>query len=70
MIEYCVASADDSTGLEVAVNKLVAEGWQPLGGVAVSSFFSSWGNERKGYTESESCYTFAQAMTRPSTAKR
>lgn len=52
-MEYKFVSEASGTGLEEAVNDLMADGWVPLGGVSVAVVRSTWANERKGYEESE-----------------
>lgn len=59
---YEILGADDIKILESEVRKAIADGWEPVGGVSVASHFEQWENERKGYTESETRYTFVQAM--------
>lgn len=59
---YEILGADDLKNLEVEVQKAIDDGWEPLGGVSVTSHYASWENERKGYTESETVYTYLQAM--------
>ena len=59
---YEVLESDSAVGLSEMVNKHIGEGWSPMGGVAVAVLHKAWENERKGYTESETIYTFAQAM--------
>ncbi len=64
MIEYTIVTEESPGALSAAVNVWIADGWLPLGGVSVSTHHASWENERKGYTESETVETYAQAMTR------
>jgi len=66
MIEYQIVWAGDRDSLQVAVRDEIEDGWEPLGGVSVASHFEKWENSRKGYTESESVYTFVQAMIKRS----
>lgn len=66
-MEYEILGADDLKNLESVVRDALAEGWEPLGGVAVSSHYARWTNERKGWEESETRYTFLQAMVKRST---
>jgi hypothetical protein len=48
--------------LEKAVNAAIAEGMKPQGGVSVAVLHHQWENERKGYTESSTDYSYVQAM--------
>lgn len=61
-MKYQTVEKETGTALDDAVNDLIAEGWEPIGGVAIAAVFSSYENERKGYTESETNYTYMQAM--------
>jgi hypothetical protein len=63
-MEYKIVSRQGDRELEAAVNELIAEGWQPLGGVSVVVLHQTWENERKGYTESDTQWVYSQAMTR------
>lgn len=63
-MKYQVVLDDDCPSLETAVNELIAEGWEPLGGVTMQVVHREWENERKGYTESRTDYYYAQAMVR------
>lgn len=49
--EYSIASSDSDTMLAITVNKMIKNGWQPLGGVAVVQ-----PNSRT--------YSFSQAMVK------
>lgn len=59
---YKVIHCSNSEELEIEINKLIQEGADLVGGVSISSHFESYENERKGYTESNSEYVFAQAV--------
>lgn len=63
-IEYWVLSAEAPGLLIEAVRIHIADGWEPIGGVAVSVRTDRWTNERKGYEESETRETWAQAVIR------
>ena len=63
---YEILGAEDIKALEAVVRTAIADGWEPLGGVSVSSHYASWENGRKGYTESETTYIFVQAMVKRS----
>jgi hypothetical protein len=65
-MKYTIVGCEDPKILEKLVNDAIADGWEPLGGVAVASCFKTWENSRKGYTESETDYTWAQAMVKRS----
>ena len=61
MMQYDIWSDSNIEGLLARVREAIAEGWQPLGGVAISSWTAH--NEREGYDETQSEY--AQAMVKP-----
>lgn len=61
-MEYQVVVAGDHEKLAEKVNNLIASGWTPQGGVAVTQDSRSWENERNGYMEHETDTTYAQAM--------
>lgn len=63
-MQYKILAADNMTELETEVNAAIADGWLPLGGVAINEYIHSWENERKGYTESQEHSCYAQAMTK------
>lgn len=63
-LQYEILEADEIQKLEIEVHKAIADGWEPLGGVSVSSHYASWENSRKGYTESEDRYSYVQAMVK------
>lgn len=65
-MKYEIISRDDQAKLAEAVNEYLAAGWELQGGVSVASHFASWENSRKGYTESEHFYIFAQALVKRS----
>ena len=65
-MQYVILGAEDAKVLDELVNKAIADGWEPQGGVACSGVFQTWENSRKGYTESETSYTWAQAMVKRS----
>lgn len=62
MIEYVIVGAENPDTLEEMVRSAITDGWEPLGGVACTGHFEQWENSRKGYMESETRYTWAQAM--------
>ena len=56
--EYTVVCHEDKLGrLIEEVNKLIAEGWQPIGGVSVSNTYDTQGDQMY--------QLFAQALVRP-----
>jgi hypothetical protein len=61
-MKYVILGAEEAEALDKLVNDAIADGWEPLGGVAVATCFKSWENSRKGYSESQTDYTWAQAM--------
>ena len=63
-MEYKFVSEERGSTLEETVNNLIADGWKPLGGVSVCAVHHTIENERKGYTEHETEWVYAQAMTR------
>lgn len=63
-MEYQILEAADSDTLVARVTDAIAGGWVPLGGVAVTAVHRTWENTRKGYEESETDWTYSQAMTR------
>jgi hypothetical protein len=48
-MQYCVVYADELDELDVKVNEFIAQGWNPLGGVA----------------KDESGHKYLQAMVKP-----
>lgn len=62
MKKYKVLAASTAEELEAIVNEHLATGAELVGGVSVSSHYESWENGRKGYTESNTEYTYAQAV--------
>lgn len=62
--EYVVVSDGCEHDFIQLVNAHLREGWEPFGGVSVTSHFESWENSRKGYTETETFVMYAQAMVR------
>jgi len=63
-MKYYVAVAANHEALTQAVNTLIEDGYEPLGGLAVSEHTDRWTNERKGYEESETYSTWAQALVK------
>jgi hypothetical protein len=63
-MEYIVVLDDTSTGLTEQVREYISKGWAPIGGVAISNWFESWENDRKGYTETTTRSEYCQAMIR------
>ena len=63
-MEYKLVSESHGHTLEESVNTLIRTGWVPLGGVAVAVMHSAIENDRKGCTEHETDWVYAQAMTR------
>lgn len=63
-MDYQILVSHDSDALAEKVRTAIDGGWHPLGGVSVAVVFESYENERKGYTESSTDYTFTQAMTK------
>lgn len=63
-IEYFILAADNHSDLTQAVQLHIADGWEPVGGIAVSSHTDRWENERKGGSESCTYETWAQAVIR------
>ena len=60
MSDYCVEQAESIYEITEAVRKRMADGWQPLGGVAVMRYTYE---DRKGYLEA--CRVYTQAMVKP-----
>lgn len=58
-MKYTVVTAFGAENLIKDVNKLIGEGWQPIGGVSTARI-----NETVG-TVTTSGYAFAQAMIKP-----
>lgn len=67
-MEYQIVEAADSDTLVARVNDAIGQGWLPLGGVAVTAVHRTWTNERKGYDESDTDWTYSQAMTKGASA--
>lgn len=62
-MEYKLVTGETAEELEQAVNALCEKGWEPFGGVAVAMCFKQLEVERKGYTDNEVVYQYAQALT-------
>jgi hypothetical protein len=62
--EYDILAAETPVQLAEAVRLHIADGWEPVGGVAVTEQIDRWENERKGGTDSCLCATWAQAVIR------
>lgn len=70
-MQYKILSADSADELAAKVKHELAAGWQLQGGVSVSGWLGvTWENERKGTVDGETCYAFAQAMTRLAWSER
>lgn len=65
---YRVATGASREQLEANVAGLMAEGYRPTGGVSVAVLHTTWENERKGYTESDTDWVYAQGMYRETIA--
>jgi hypothetical protein len=65
-MKYQIALNVTPARLMADVAAYIADGWEPLGGVTVSSDRNTWTNERKGYAESEYSETWAQALVKRS----
>ena len=63
-MEYKFVSRENGEELEEAVNESIQHGWVPIGGVSVCAVPTIIEHERKGYTEHEIEWVYAQAMTR------
>ena len=61
---YAILEAGTAYKLCELVAADLAAGWKPQGGVAVCGVFRTWENARKGYTETETDWLYAQAMVR------
>ena len=68
-MDYQILTATTAKELAALVNAQISRGWVPCGGVAASAYYASWGNERKGYTESEERTEYAQALTSTSESR-
>ena len=62
-MKYKIIVSGCAETLEMQVNEAIANGWKLFGGISVAQSFQSYENSRKGYTEHDTEYTFAQAMT-------
>ena len=65
-IEYDVVQAESLAPLVEGVRRRSQEGWEPLGGIAVSTYVHSWEDLRKGGSLSDTYETWAQAIIRRS----
>ena len=65
-MEYKFVTRDCGEELENAVNASIQHGWVPIGGGSVCAVPLIIEHERKGYTEHEIKWVYAQAMTRAS----
>ena len=61
-MKYKILTSDTSSLLEQEVNNFLQDGWKLQGGISVSQSFETYENSRKGYTESDTDYTFVQAI--------
>ncbi len=59
---YQILVSRDSDELASKVNAAIDKGWTPIGGVSASELKHTW--EQRGYTETEECALFSQAMTK------
>ena len=62
-MKYRILEADTADELENRVVDALDHGWALLGGVSVARSFAGWDDEREGYTECSTGFTYAQAMT-------
>jgi hypothetical protein len=65
-MKYMIAVDATPARLASTVNAFIETGWEPIGGVTVSSDRDSWTNERKGYDESSYTEVWAQALVNKS----
>lgn len=65
-MKYQILNDSNLRDLETQVNTAIADGWMPLGGVAINEYIHSWENSRKGGTGHEEYNCYAQAMTKSS----
>ena len=65
-MKYYVAVANNPEALTQAVNTYIEQGYEPIGGCAVSEHTDRWTNERKGHEESETYSTWVQALVKRS----
>ena len=61
-MKYQVVIATNPREFEELVTGQLAAGWICQGGVSVCAVFETQENTRKGYTEHNTDYTYAQAM--------
>ena len=59
---YKVVEAGSAQELQRMVNYCIDAGFEPIGGVSVCVLHTTWENERKGYEESSTDYTYSQAV--------
>lgn len=59
---YKVVEADSAEELQQRINNCIKAGFEPIGGISVCVHHTSWENERKGYEETETSYTYCQAV--------
>ena len=61
-MKYIVYVANSADSLTKIINEAISLGWKPIGGVSCSQSFETYENHRKGGTDYQTEYTFAQAM--------
>ena len=66
MIGYCIASGTSAAALEYAVNKRIADGWEPQGGIGVRSWVQTEYSQTSTGTVSVHHAELLQAMVRKS----
>ena len=59
---YRVREGASRAELEADINEDLKAGAELVGGVTVCGVFRTWENSRKGYTGSETDYTYCQAV--------
>ncbi len=57
-MKYRIAYAENASKLEVEVNKLMDEGWQPIGGIAAMSETSSISGSQDEYAFDGNIFTY------------
>lgn len=65
---YNIYVSGTAEGLAEKVDAALAAGWKLHGGVSVAQSFETHEDRRRGYAETDTAYTFAQAMTREESA--
>lgn len=69
MSEYRIVANSSADEVSAEVAAMMADGWEPLGGVSCSTSIETYEVYGKGYSETSLNAWYAQAMVRAARAK-